>query len=314
MVLLALGSIADWNALTPAQQALFAARYNNLFAAWQFLDTIDNPLPDDYRLVYIGSVTENDAWPGTAVNMRTGVDHYIEITALNMTTIFPFISTEIKFEMSMLPGGEGANLRIHDIKFDIGASSAAPALRFRNGGHDLTRIDVYNLIMLGRDPGGILQRIFIDLDSASDGHRMYLNIHNIKMARPYIGIRIGYTNINLGWVPRTIIENVTMDGCDKGKQGIGTITTAANVNWQYTLKNVVAFGFSLGLNSGDFVPNPNAPMPPVNNCADGDGSIAANIATAANCIGNITPVNEFQSLDYANVNYLKLIEGTRTWV
>lgn len=318
MVLLALGSVADWNALTAAQQAMFAARYNNLFAVWQFLVTIDNPLPDNYRLVYIGSVVEDDDWVFAAFNMVTGINQYIEVTALNMTTIKPEINTRMVLVFCNFGADVGGNLIMHDIFYRIGNSGAGVTYAIRpygGAGCDTVNFTFYNLIMQSFVAIGIgLQRIFFELDNASYGHRVNLKMYNIKMGHPWMGIRFGYPASIAGWIPRTIIENCSMDMRLSGHQGIGTITEAVNRSWQYTLKNVVAFGSSIGINSGDFVPNPNAPMPPVNNCADGDGSIAANIAGAVDCIGNITPANEFQSLVYANDDYLKLIEGTRTWV
>jgi len=45
------------------------------------------------------------------------------------------------------------------------------------------------------------------------------------------------------------------------------------------------------------------------NSADDDGSIAGGATTQTDCRGNITPADEFQSTNFANPNWLKLIEG-----
>lgn len=166
-------------------------------------------------------------------------------------------------------------------------------------------IDAKNLIIKGAGP---LSGVGLNFNS----NYSKINAYNIKISSVDVGFlaRLG------GWagVDHTDWHKAELVTVYKvGSRGIQTPSGDA-LGYEWEFRDCIACENANYINDYDWRANP---LPgPANtriylyNCADKDGSIAAFYPNAFNCVGGIDPTTEFESLDYANSNWLKPKKGS----
>ena len=149
-----------------------------------------------------------------------------------------------------------------------------------NGNFTTTAVDIgLSLATLGHDPSSIV-------------------VYDVKIWDCISCVRVGpISDVDV------VLENMTLH-----KNEGGFATPVVYIDQAITMRNVVMTGVAnqlcvtTGVNyqPGVFV-----------NCAAQDGTITSELGGGTDCIENIVPADEFQSLDDTNSKFLFLIEGTK---
>jgi hypothetical protein len=267
--------------------------YADIGLAWAFLDTIP-ALADDYYFTQISNFTENTGIPvGGDVSFG---GHTVTFANPNRYTI--------------INNGKGYHFRHHTtglsnrlvldgliIKQTLAVISDTLiyAICF-NSTHSIS-VEYKNLILIGFGSIGINIGIFPILGANQ------IKMYNCLIANFTTGIEVSHYNTtlkNIGY-----IENCSIYNCQIGiNLHVGASNTTST--WHIEFKNIVAAGNSIKdfANTGTGSNAYNT----VTNCADSDNSIASCGAILSNNIANIIPADEFKSLNYANIDFLKLKE------
>jgi hypothetical protein len=260
---------------------------------------------DNWELTVTSDFTENTGAPGAINPQYNG--HYIEIKNPNhyTITIAPAGGGSIKYlRFHSLSSSAVDRMFFNDLIFSvpfINPANRIPVIYFAPGSQRAYVTAVYrNCVFLcnGYQPSDAARSsVCIGLEGAAAlqwSNASILNCKFYKFGRPFGSSRIGANQI-------VTVENCTSYLCYRGLLHIETVVATA----QYNIRNYVAASANIDFKSGfSTLANIN-----FTNCADHDGSLLTCGGNLVDCKHNIVAVDEFESLDPASENFLKLNKG-----
>jgi len=281
---------------------------------WNLLKSA-SPLADDYEFTQVADTSE-PTWPGGNVDFN---GHYVNMICpwvdshqgdptQGYKVVLNAVGSRLAF--LILNATLSDTFIIENIHVYQQVSTSGGTLLLISPNYIANiglNIEVKNLIIRGRSR--------TDNSTGFNVGSAYsrINIHNVKISNVDYGFNAQFQGSWVG-VDHTdwhLAELMTLHNV--GSRGVLTPHTDL-LGYEWTFRDIIACQNTGFINEYDWAA-PSLPGPAntriyLYNCADKDGSIAARFPNNVGTVTAVDPATEFESLDYANSDWLKPKKGT----